>query len=162
MEFDFENESQETLPGFEQTQTQEPDDPLFRHQTLEESLASLYKPPYPRKQEEPTELPSVEPTHEAPIFPDNKSSLLATYEEPEPIHETPQEPTSKKADIMPLALLAVGANLLTLGVLLFFFSEGGLLTLQFNASKWFLYCLFSIPLLYLGLRQIRQLHPDQG
>ncbi|MCB1108381.1 MAG: hypothetical protein KDK44_01870, partial [Chlamydiia bacterium] len=120
MEFDFENENNFESPTATQ---QEFDDPLFREQSLEDSLASLYKPPYSRQsvKREPklseftfdASPPLAEPTLEqtAPIFPENKSSLLSAYEDSTPRSAPLQEETvSKNKDIWPLLLLAVGAQ----------------------------------------------------
>ncbi len=166
MEFDFEGEN-----NFEtQTATQQEfDDPLFREQSLEDSLASLYKPPYTRPSEKkpepslseftfdksPVQEPIAEPV--APRFPENKSSLLSAYDEqPMPTQQLQGDgAATKNQDIWPLLLMAIGAQLLTLGLLLFFFSDDGLLTLQWNAKKWFVYALVSLPMIYFGLRALK-------
>ena len=127
--------------------------PLFRQQSLEESLASLYKPPYSRAQSE-------RPAQPAPSF-GTQSSLLSTYEEPAPVQQTEEvveEQTTEGNDLLPATLLAVGGMLLTLGLVLFFFSTDGVVTLEWNAKKWFVYCLASLPVLYMGIRQLRPKH----
>ena len=158
MEFDFESDGQESLPGFgletKSEESQSRDDPLFRHHSLEDSLASLYKPPYSRPREPEPSLPPVE---RSPVFPEEKSSLLSAYvtdETPKQTAVIEEEVETKKAGIWPLLFLAIGSQLLTLGILLFFFSDSGTLTLQWNASRWFVYCLFSLPLIYIGYRQV--------
>ena len=163
MEFNFENESEPELPGFEtNTGSEESSDPLFNQQSLEESLASLYKPPYPQQRPQESIMPEEPSKPEAPSFPENQSSLLSSYEEPAPIAPAPQAAAidTKKSELFPLLLLALGANLLTLGLLLFFFSDNGTLTLEWNASKWFIYCLTSLPLVYFGLKTIRRSQSD--
>lgn len=161
MEFDFESDGQETLPGFgletKKEEAQISDDPLFRHQSLEDSLASLYKPPYSKPRNEEPTLPP--PEQKSPVFPEEKSSLMSAYvadETPQAAPVAEEEVESKKGGIWPLLFLAIGSQLLTLGILLFFFSDSGTLTLQWNASRWFVYCLFSLPLIYIGYRQVVQ------
>ena len=166
MEFDFEGENNFESPAATQ---QEFDDPLFREQSLEESLASLYKPPYTRPSQEQKPEPSLSefnfdsspepetPPPAAPRFPENKSSLLSAYEE-EPltsIQSQDETSESKNKDIWPMLLLAIGGQLLTLALLLFFFSDNGVLTLQWNAKKWFVYALVSLPMIYFGLRALK-------
>lgn len=160
MEFDFESDGQESLPGFgletEKEEEQISDNPLFRHQSLEDSLASLYKPPYSKPREAEPALPPLE--EKSPVFPEEKSSLLSSYVADETPRAAPavEEEESKKGGLWPLLFLAIGSQLLTLGILLFFFSDSGTLTLQWNASRWFVYCLFSLPLIYIGYRQVVQ------
>ena len=159
MEFDFENEREQELPGFETNESsEESSDPLFNQQSLEESLASLYKPPYPQQRPQESIMAQEPSKPAAPSFPENQSSLLSSYEEPAPIAPAPQVEAidTKKSELFPLLLLALGANLLTVGLLLFFFSDNGTLTLEWNASKWFVYCLASLPLVYFGLKAIRR------
>lgn len=133
-----------------ETSSQEADYPLFRQQSLEESLASLYKPPYSRPQSERPQQP-------APSF-GAKSSLLSNYEEPSSIRQSEdvvEEKSNEGSDLLPATLLAVGGMLLTLGLVLFFFSTDGVVTLEWNAKKWFIYCLAALPVIYMGMRQLR-------
>lgn len=53
-----------------------------------------------------------------------------------------------------ILMLALGSNLLTLGVLQFFFSDRGILKLEMNASYWFLMVLIAGPLIYFGLKNL--------
>ena len=77
MEFDFENENEPELPGFEtNTKAEESNDPLFNHQSLEESLASLYKPPYPQQRPQESVMPQEPAKPEAPSFPENQLPSL--------------------------------------------------------------------------------------
>ncbi len=54
----------------------------------------------------------------------------------------------------PILMLTLGSNLLTLGILQFFFSDHGLLRLEMNSSYWFLMVLVGIPLIYLSLKNL--------
>ena len=165
MEFDFDTfsdeQEKETAPVASQ---QEFDDPLFRQQSLEESLASLYKPPYSK----PSHTPAPEPVQpkfeeETPSFSEEQNSLLSAYKEEKiDLGEQTSETTDKKGEFLPQLLLSVGGVLLTLGLLLFFFSDNGVLTLQWNAKKWFIYCLFSLPMIYFGLRKLQPQDSSSG
>ncbi len=108
--------------------------PLFKNQTLQDSLASLYTPPY----SQPKKNVSPEPT---------------LVQEP----ELPQEEetgSQEKGTFWALFALIVAGNLFTIGMLQFFFSDHGLLRLEWDSGYWFLYCLIALPLAYFGLKQI--------
>lgn len=131
-----------------------------------QNLSSLYKPPY-------------SPTHSGYGVPSYHDS---SYDEPEPSSRefyypnTPDEPVYPKehhkiradreesyeeevrktdAGIWPLLFLAMGVNLLTLGLLLFFFSDQGRVVLEWNSYFWFVYCILSLPLLMFGWKLLQ-------
>jgi hypothetical protein len=113
--------------------------PLFKNQTLQESLASLYTPPYSQsKSEYKTVLPTPAPFKE-PLPPET------------PLEKEPSQ--EQKETFWTLFALIVAGNLLTIGLLQFFFSEEGVLRLEWDSSYWFLYCLIALPLFYLGLKR---------
>jgi hypothetical protein len=64
-----------------------------------------------------------------------------------------QNAAEEKSSFWPLLLLSVGANLLVLGLLQFFFSDNGQLMLQWDSSYWFIYCLAALPLFYVGFKK---------
>lgn len=53
-----------------------------------------------------------------------------------------------------ILMLALGSNLLTLGILQFFFSDHGVLRLEMSASYWFLMVIVAAPLIYFGLKNL--------
>ena len=129
-------------------ETPPPRDPVFANHSVQESLASLYKPPYVSRDSRGLGVPDerrdtgyAEPERESHVY--NREELAPPQEE---------APTQEGGGLWSILLLTVGANLLALGLILFFFSEGGTLTLKWNAHAWFLYCLVSVPLLMLGWR----------
>lgn len=138
-------------------------DAKFSDQTLQESLASLYKPPYsvrnrqgfgvPDEREEPS-FKQAEPLKEDPLFQsyDQKETEkpLVTEEKFE------EEEITKRGNILPLLFLMIGAHLFVLGTLLLFCSKEGVVHLQWSSRFWFLYCLISFPLLYFGTRLLKQ------
>lgn len=57
--------------------------------------------------------------------------------------------------IKPLLFLVLGSTLSIFSLMLFLFSQNGVLTLQWNAEVWYLYLAVSLPLLWLGLRALK-------
>ena len=72
-------------------------------------------------------------------------------------HSTEQQAAEGKSGFWPLLLLSIGANLLVIGLLQLFFSDGGLLTLEWDSSYWFVYCLGALPLCYFGYKKAKNL-----
>jgi hypothetical protein len=71
----------------------------------------------------------------------------------------PLEKSSSEGNraFFPILLLSLAGNLLTIGLLLLLFSNGGVLHLEWDASYWFAYCLAAMPLLFLGLKKAKEL-----
>ncbi len=67
--------------------------------------------------------------------------------------EESNEPVQGQNALMPILFLSIGSNLCLLGLLQFFFSEGGFLKLEWDASYWFVYCLIALPLIYFGIKK---------
>jgi hypothetical protein len=114
--------------------------PLFKNQNIQDSLAALYNPPYHIKtgeKENPAPKKQVTFTEPAPVV---------SMSEPEKVQDSHR-------DFWALFALIVGGNLLTLGLMQFFFSDKGMLTLEWESSYWYLYCLISLPLFYLGFKK---------
>ncbi|NNM43685.1 MAG: hypothetical protein HKM07_05025 [Chlamydiae bacterium] len=117
---------------------------LFKHQSLEDSLTNLYKPPY-----------------------GGGSTTTSTYSKPkEAVQERVMEETmikentisevdqTTKNTLWSILFLSAGANLFILGLLQLFFSNGGILRLEWNAHYWFVYSLLSLPILYFGIKKL--------
>ena len=141
--------------------------PLFQSQSLEDSLTSLYTPPYQGKrpqfaQQIAEEVHSEErmidsPMYEEPVQqmyrevkrqPELNPLLGATHHEEEDI---------KESSLWPILFLIGGVNFAILGLMQLFFSKNGVLSLEWNANYWFLHCLISAPLLFYGFRKLRNL-----
>jgi hypothetical protein len=130
--------------------------PIFENQSLEDSLTSLYTPPYqgkrpkfgqPREQQLPyAEEPSL--YKEVTEKPEMNPFLGAIIEDEE------QPP---KSSLIPTTLLFAGANITLIGLMQLFFSKNGVLRLEWNANFWFFYCLLGIPLLYFGYKKVKDL-----
>lgn len=102
---------------------------------------SLYSPPYRSAPEEKKVSPKA---------PEPKQEAMAAA------IEKPQEAQDSKG-FWPILMLTLGANLFTLGVLQFFFSDEGYVKLEMSSAYWFLFVLLSAPLFYFGFRQASQL-----
>jgi len=63
----------------------------------------------------------------------------------------------EKSVIGPTILLTLGAQLLLFGLLMFFFSEKGVMVLKWDARFWFLYLFASVPLLIFGYKSLSRL-----
>lgn len=125
--------------------------PLFQHQTLEESLSSLYNPPYQGRRSQFAKQTVQEEAKESdPVY--NPRPFQEQMEA-----EIPQEVVTKNSSFWPSLLLTAGANFLLLGLMLVIFSKNGILRLEWDARYWFYYCLFGLPFLYFGYRSLSKL-----
>ncbi len=68
------------------------------------------------------------------------------------------EPEEEKKNIWgPIILLALGSQLLLLGLLLLLFSHKGALILKWDARLWYIYIGASLPLLIFGYKSVSKL-----
>jgi len=150
-------------------------DKKFVDQTLQESLASLYKPPYsvrnrqglgvPDEREE-TPFKEAEPAKENPLFQSYEQMDIEDHVPPPTPTPAPaqhmeiveEEEVTRRGNILPLLFLMIGAHLCMLGILLLFCAKDGVVTLQWSSRFWFLYCLISAPLLYFGGRMLKPMN----
>ena len=121
----------------------------------QESLASLYPPPYSNRSFSQVKI-------------DNKD-LQSKFKAPQALAENPfakmplagnsiveKQEEEDKSGFMPLLLILLGSNLLTLGLMQAMFSEEGFLRLEWSSKYWFYYCLFAIPLICFGMKKVKQ------
>ena len=116
---------------------------LFKQQNNSENASSLYPPPYATK---------FSADHE------EKKGMYKTVSasvDKDPVASLNQLESEEKQVFWPILLLSLAGNLLTLGLLQFFFSERGVVHLEISASYWFLLILLSVPLFYLGFKQTK-------
>lgn len=122
------------------------------HRSLQQSLSAPYTPPYQAKQ--PGSVPPKE------SFQDKKfvqpPSLLNPTSIPVPPNEEVENQVAKNV-FWPVLLLSIGANLLILGLLQLFFSDQGILRLEWESRYWFIYCLIALPFVFLGLKKTKLL-----
>lgn len=136
----------------------------LNHQSLQDSLTSLYSPPYSAKssghiQPAPPfkEVPSLnkpEPPKDSMAEKRFNNSSAALGVPTIPVDSAEEQATDgAKSSFWPILLLSIGANLLTLGLLQLFFSDNGFLHLEWDSSRWFLYCLAALPLFFFGFKK---------
>jgi len=117
------------------------------NKTLQDGSASLYPPPYAKKS-----APTITPSS-----PEPKNYLNEAVEKKAPL---PSE-NAQEEKIWPVFSFAIGSTLLTLGLILFFFSDDGKLHLEWDSSFWYIYCLIALPLVILGLRKLKKADSNQ-
>jgi hypothetical protein len=131
--------------------------PLFDHKSIQDSLTTLYSPPYSNKsspimkqdKDKNKPKPFVKESHENQL---NASLGKFNYSSSAPVIET-EEKVEEKSSFTPLLLMLLGGNLLIIGLLQFFFSESGILRLEWQSKYWFIYCLIAVPALYMGYKK---------
>ncbi|MBN1915294.1 MAG: hypothetical protein JW769_05345 [Parachlamydiales bacterium] len=96
--------------------------------TPDETLSSLYPPPYEPKVQE------------------NVSALEEEIEE--------DLPKRKGSIFLSTLLLSFGVNFAAMGLFLLFFSKNGEVHLRFQSFFWFLYVLTGAPAIYWGVRRL--------
>lgn len=134
--------------------------PLFQNQSLQDSLTSLYTPPYSGKRP----VFSQEPKKETPIYKESAMYKNVTDEKfQDPLKAISAataneiETQEGESSLWPTVLMVAASNFLVLGLLQLFFSENGLLKLEWDGSYWFIYCLMAFPLFYLGIQKMKKL-----
>lgn len=133
--------------------------PIFQNQSLEDSLASLYTPPYQGKRPQFTKPqdPAEETMQNTPPL---YKEVTEKPQMMEPLYAATapeeQEAPSKSA-LWPTLFLFAGANFLFLGLMQLFFSKNGVLRLEWDAHYWFLYCIFAAPCLFFGYKKFKDL-----
>lgn len=138
----------------------------FTNQSLQESLASLYKPPYSARNKQGFGIPDkkeeiafaqVEPPKEDPLFqPYEYEEERLSDQIEETTHEKQSSEQTYQGAVLPLLLLLIGTHLFLLGLLILFFSSHGRVVLEWNSQYWFLYPLLSAPLLFFGFRLLKK------
>jgi len=139
--------------------------PLFQSQSLEESLTSLYKPPYQGKRpqfakalnvpEEEVQDPEPISTYsDTPIYKEvtekfSMDPLIGATVESE-------EEERPKSSLWPCLLLTAGVNFFILGLMQALFSKKGVFRLEWDANYWFFYCLLAAPLLFFGFKKLKE------
>lgn len=115
-----------------------------------------------REEKPEQQIPSYNPTAtlknlttQQSLYPSQKSHHHEeTSQEEERVIQAEEEPKNVFA---PIILLALGSQLLLLGLFLLFFSSKGSFILKWDARFWYFYILASIPLLIFGAKAIKKL-----
>jgi hypothetical protein len=129
--------------------------PIFQNQSLEDSLASLYTPPYQGKRPQFTQVPQEEPLQQ--LEPMYKEVTEIPKADPLIGATQNEEEVETKSSLWPTVFLLAGANFIFVGLMQLFFSKNGVLRLEWNAHYWFLYCILGVPCLYFGYKKFKDL-----
>lgn len=135
----------------------------LHHQSLQESLTSLYTPPYAKSFNSLSQVgQKQEASHGNKVESPKEPMLEKRFNHTSPSLGAPAIPVESAADsntdqgkngFWPILLLSIGANLLTLGLLQLFFSDQGFLRLEWESRYWFVYCLTALPLFFFGFKK---------
>ncbi|HEU64134.1 MAG: hypothetical protein KR126chlam4_00037 [Candidatus Anoxychlamydiales bacterium] len=116
--------------------------------SYEETLSSLYPPPY---------KPKAIQTATSKYYEEENDVEKDEDENQEKLEKKNISEKNEKNALIPTALFWLGINILVFSVLLLVFSQNGVLYLKWNAKFWFLYSIISIPLVYFGFKGLKNL-----
>jgi hypothetical protein len=110
------------------------------------------------EEEEVEEEPLDENRAHVPLYtPEAEgSSPPQPQEAPEPAVSTPFSLTQYNTEFLSLFCLTSGAVLFLFSMVLVLFADNGALTLQWDASLWFVYLIVSLPALFFGWRFLQK------
>ena len=138
--------------------------PLFDNQSLEDSLTSLYTPPYQGKRPQFDAPFGEQPLPSSPILPEEPPSSpyreVTGRDSVDPLEGATaplEDEAPKQSSLIPMTLLLAGAQFVVIGLMQLFFSKNGVLRLEWNANYWFFYFLMSAPLFYFGHKKLKLL-----
>jgi hypothetical protein len=119
----------------------------------ESAKDSLFAPPYKMAEthSENGEIP------EAP-YADKEANQQPQINSDEAISESKEE--EKPNILLPLLLMPAGTVLFLFGLVMFFFSRNGVLTLRWDGTYWFLYLFLGVPLIIYGWRCLLKVQDD--
>lgn len=123
-------------------------DPLSKNQAIQDSLTSLYTPPYKGKKNEQAAPKAA--IRERMVPPAHHGGTAAA---PGALPRDEEETKMGKNVLVAILCLSAGSLLFIIGILQVFFSEAGTLRLEWSTKYWFVYSLAAIPFLYLGYRK---------
>ena len=129
---------------------------LFKNQSLQESLASLYTPPYSSSTGSSPKAAPAAPKEVPPRRTETyKTATPPPAPKPAAMEMAAPEEEVEKGNVLSMILLSISGLMLTLGLLQLFFSDHGILRLEWDASYWFIYCLGALPLFYFGYKKLK-------
>jgi len=124
------------------------------HQSLQDSLTAPYNPARTIPSLQAFKINPTQPVNE-PMVERKINTMSSSMGIPTMPTPSAEETALKegKSTFMPILLLSIAGNLLTIGLLQLLFSDRGFLRLEWDSSYWFLYCLGALPLFYLGIKK---------
>jgi hypothetical protein len=125
-------------------------DPEMKAPSLEETVSSLYPPPY--KPKSPFAAKEEIPEQAAAINPNNPLNSMESLSEAEPLKTA----GGSKKNILTTLLFSLGVNLFIFSLFLLFFSTNGELFLKWDTSLWYLYTLVGLSLAFGGWRLLNK------
>jgi hypothetical protein len=121
-----------------------------------ESLSSLYPPPYSNRNYDQMNTENKEFESKFKTTQAQSENPFAKISLASNANAAKKEGSEDKKEFLSLLLILLGSNLLTLGLMQAMFSEGGFLRLEWSSKYWGYYCLVAIPLIVMGMKQIKQ------
>lgn len=125
--------------------------------SVEETLSSLYPPPYnPKNIPEPdimknsSDDPIINTSRKFNFMEEEKVNVAEKVQE----KKVDQNSTSSFFRILPILLFSIGVNVLLLGLYLLIFSTNGEIFIRWNADLWYVYMIVSIPLVAFGYKML--------
>ena len=115
--------------------------------SIQQSLDSLYPPPYSNRN---TAQMKTDKEFTGKFKTPSKETSFSGMSIP---NQNTSSKELEKSSFIPILLALLGSNLFILGLMQALFSEGGFLRLEWNSEYWFLFCLISIPMLYVGTKK---------
>ncbi len=119
----------------------------------QESLSSLYPPPYSNRNFSHMKIDNKDTNSK---FKMSQAPAENPFAKISANAKTESQEAEEKSGFFSIILALLGSNLLTLGLMLAFFSDGGFLRLEWSSKYWFVYCLIALPMVYAGLKQAKE------
>lgn len=116
--------------------------PSYRPSEEQDLESNIPSPPYQSTESEKDSV--IEPLHVSTAI---QTKDLASFKQ-------------LKQDLFPILFLMAGSIFFIFGLVVYFFSEGGTLTLQWKEEYGLYFLLLSAPLLHFGWRYLQQINQD--
>lgn len=128
---------------------------VYLHSTESEEGGYLWNLSYRPKQAEEDDASNTQDQNSADAL-DLPQDKMPSSETEEFSFSFSQTLLQFKKDLLPVLLLMSGSLFFLFGAVLFLFSDGGHLTLQWEEDNWVYFIGFSIPATYFGWKLIQQ------
>jgi hypothetical protein len=115
----------------------------------EETLSSLYPPPY-----KPKNIPTSEPDKMLDKAQPASLKINLLEEEQKAGEEKAKEGSTTTTRALPILLFSLGVNILLIALYLLIFSTNGEIFIRWNASLWYVYFIVGVPLTFVGYKMI--------